>query len=147
VVAAAEHGIAPGHHSGQPDRRRDRLGPGLYEADPLEPGDRAAEIGCQRLLQHRRERTDHALLCGLGDRAGDLGMTIAQRHGAEAHDVVQVLAAFAVPHPAAGRTRHPERQRLARGAEQGGGALAAGRGDAGDAVHQRSSSTPKADGS
>src|SRR6266511_440663 len=131
VVPAAEDALAPGRHTGEPHRRGHCFGPGLQETHLLEPRDPHGERIGQLFLEHRRQRTRDAG----GDRplggAVHLRVAVAQRHGAERHDVVHVLAALRVPHTAARRALHARRQSrvLARrlGAEQRVGSLATGR--------------------
>src|SRR5438132_9273920 len=69
---------------------------------------------------------------------------VAERHGAERHHVVDVLAARRIPHTTARRARHTRRQCPVRvGAEERVGSLATGRREAGNAPVAHRISPPR----
>ena len=107
VVATAEHLLAPGGYPGQPHGCGHSLRAGLEKPHALEPWDATAQRLGKLFFEHGRERPHDAGRDRLLGRAIHVRMAVPERHRAQRHDVVHVLATPGVPHAAAGRPHHP----------------------------------------
>ncbi len=141
MIPAADHPLAAGGRSGDPDGGRHGLRAGLEEADPLEPWHDLRELVGQGGFVDRRERPDPTSLHGFPRGPGYFRVSIPQRHGAQRHDEIQILTALLVPDPGPLTPDHPEVGRARGSPEERGGPLAAGRRSARDA-HETSRMVP-----
>ena len=138
VVALEAHQQAPaGDRPRQPDRRADGLAAGVGEAHHLDAGHRLDDLlrGLDLELVGRPEtgaQRGHGVL----HRRGDHGVTVAEDHGPEAEEVVDVLVPVDVGHARARALGDERRVGDPAELERAGAATGAGGDDAASTLEQ-----------
>ena len=111
MVGAARDQVAPGVGAGEAHRARGRIRAVLAELDHLGAVDQRQELLGARHLDRRRAGEVAAAQQLALHRVDHRGIGVAEPDRAVAHAVLDVLAAVAVPHPAAAPARdEPGRQ-------------------------------------